>query len=79
MSRGREHRRNKPYRQRNPYGKHISHAEPYRVLVQRGSEVLTWDFKEYWHAEVAYRKQTDYDKCMLLNVYSNNVKLLMER
>lgn len=61
------------------FGNRLRMPEPFRVLVQRDGQIHTWNFKRYDEAERVFESQKDFERCMLLNVYAIDVKLLRER
>ena len=54
-------------------------AAHYRVLYSKDLQIDTWDYDDLRSAEKAYWQLTNFDKCMILQVWSNNVKCVHER
>lgn len=57
--------------------KFLRHAH-YRVLFQKGDELHTWDYDEQLVAERAYSQLTNWDRRMMLLVWSNNVSCMKD-
>lgn len=51
----------------------------YRVLHAKDGQINTWDYPELNLAERAYWALTNFDKAMIMQVWSNNVKCVHER
>lgn len=51
----------------------------YRVLYQKGDEIHTWDYQDMRVAERDYERQVDFDKVMLLQIFTNNVKCIKQK
>lgn len=54
-------------------------SRPYRVLVNNPDGLDTWDFRDWNEAQRVYDQKTDFDTCMLLTVYCNDVKLIKQK
>lgn len=50
----------------------------YRVLYQKGDQLDTWDYDDQLVAERAYDLLTNWDRRMMLLVWSNNVKCIRD-
>ena len=50
----------------------------YRVLYQKGDQLDTWDYDDQLVAERAYDLLTNWDRRMMLLVWSNNVKCMRD-
>ena len=50
----------------------------YRVLYQKGDQLDTWDYDDQLVAERAYDRLTNWDRRMMLLVWSNNVKCMRD-
>ena len=51
----------------------------YRVLYQKGNEIHTWDYQDMRVAERDYERQVYFDKVMLLQIFTNNVKCIKQK
>lgn len=50
----------------------------YRVLFQKGDQIDTWDYDEQLVAERAYYQLTNWDRRMMILVWSNNVSCIKD-